>query len=54
MDASMTIEEFNALLNADTENSALLAALTQLKTVENPEDMTSEIVGPTAYWYGWT
>ncbi len=53
MDTPLTIEEFDALLCSEHDTTPLLAALSKLTTLENPEAVTDELVGPAYWWYGW-
>ncbi len=52
MTPTLTIEEFNALLISDKEESPLLKALRQLMTLEKPEDILA-LVKPLYSWTGW-
>jgi len=52
MTPTLTIEEFNALLTSDKEESPLLKALRQLTKLEKPEDIL-KLVGTLAGWTGW-
>lgn len=53
MTPTLTIEEFNALLSSDKEESPLLKALRQLTKLEKPEDILT-LVGTLAGWTGWS
>ncbi len=52
MTPTLTIEEFNALLISDKEESPLLKALRELAKIEKPEDILA-LVKPLAGWTGW-
>jgi hypothetical protein len=52
MTPTLTIEEFNALLISDKEESPLLKALRELVAIEKPEDIRA-LVGTLAGWTGW-
>jgi len=52
MTPTLTIEEFNALLTSDKEESPLLKTLRELTTIEKPEDILT-LVGTLAGWTGW-
>ncbi len=52
MTPTLTIEEFNALLISDKEESPLLKALRELAKIEKPEDILA-LVKPLASWTGW-
>jgi hypothetical protein len=52
MTPTLTIEEFNALLTSDKEESSLLKALRELTTIEKPEDILA-LVGALSGWSGW-
>ena len=52
MQTAMTIEEFNALLTSDVEESPLLRALRQLAAIEKPEDILA-LVDALTGWSGW-
>jgi len=55
MDMSMTIEDFNALLTAESEkdDSPLLTALRKLIVIEKPEDITKLAADPLENWMDW-
>jgi hypothetical protein len=52
MTATLTIEEFNALLVSDTKESPLVKALLQLTKIEKPEEILA-LVKPLGGWTGW-
>jgi predicted Zn-ribbon and HTH transcriptional regulator len=52
MTPTLTIEEFNALLNSQKEESPLLKALRELAKIEKPEDILM-LVRPLSGWTGW-
>ena len=52
MTPTLTIEEFNTLLNSHKEESPLLKALRELTAIEKPEDILT-LVGTLAGWGGW-
>ena len=52
MTPTLTIDEFNALLTLDKEESPLLKALRQLMTLEKPEDILA-LVTTLTNWTGW-
>jgi hypothetical protein len=51
MNATLTIEEFNALLSSKQDNGALLTVLRNLMGIEKPEDVVSK-AAPMVGW-GW-
>ncbi len=51
MDATMTMESFNALLTAEKEDNALLAALRKLMSLEKPDDVRGASAQTMALWY---
>ncbi len=53
MDTPLTIEEFDALLSSEHDTTPLLAALSKLTTLENPETITVQVMGPANWWWGW-
>ena len=53
MDMSLTIEEFNALLTSEKDDSPLLTALRKLTAIEEPEDITKLAADPLQNWMGW-
>ena len=52
MTATMTIEEFNAVLVSDQEESSLLKALRRLMAIEKPEDIAT-LAEAVSGWSGW-
>lgn len=52
LNASITIEEFNALLTSDAEQSPLLEALRKLTAIEKPEDVLA-LADTLSGWSGW-
>ena len=54
MDRSLRIQEFHALLNSDNDDSEMLTALRQLRTLERPEEITKLGAQPMQAWGGWT
>jgi len=50
--ATMTIEEFNAVLVSDQEESSLLKALRRLMAIEKPEDIAT-LAEVVSGWSGW-
>jgi hypothetical protein len=53
MDMSLTIEEFNALLTSEKDDSPLLAALRKLTAIQEPEDITKLAADPLQSWWAW-
>ena len=53
MPASVTIEEFYALLSSKKEKSPLLEALRKLTTIDTPEAVTSLEETEAERWGGW-
>ncbi len=53
MDTPLTIQEFDALINSEQDATPLLAALSKLTTLEDPETVTKDAMGPAYWWYGW-
>jgi hypothetical protein len=51
MNAALTIEEFNAVLNSKEASGSLLSVLRKLMAVERPEDVVAR-AQPLAGW-GW-
>ncbi len=54
MDKPMTIEEFNALLLSEEDDSPLLAALRKLTTIEKPEEIIELADDEAPAWESWT
>ncbi len=52
MTPTLTIDEFNALLVSDKEESPLLKALRELTKIEKPEDILA-LVDTLSGWGGW-
>jgi hypothetical protein len=52
MTPTLTIDEFNALLTLDKEESPLLKALRQLMKLEKPQDILA-LTDSLAGWTGW-
>jgi hypothetical protein len=52
MQTALTIEQFNALLTSDREESPLLKALRQLMAIEKPEDILA-LAEVLSGWTGW-
>lgn len=53
MNVPITIEEFSSLLKSDQEEGPLLATLSKLTAIEEPEEVVAAIVGPQRVWFGW-
>ena len=53
MHASLTIEEFHALLACEEKKSPLLVALRKLMRVRTPEEIVRLTVEPRSDWTGW-
>ena len=53
MDMSLTIEDFNALLTSEEDESPLLTALRKLTAIEEPEDITKLAADPLQSWTEW-
>ncbi len=53
MDMSLTIEDFNALLTSEEDDSPLLAALQKLMAIEKPEDITKLAEDALDNWTEW-
>jgi len=53
MQTALTIEQFNALLTSDREDSPLLKALRQFMAIEKPEDILA-LAEVLSSWTGWT
>ncbi len=52
MDTLMTIEEFNAKLSSEEENSPLVTALRKLTGIEKPEDIIA-LAEEASTWESW-
>jgi hypothetical protein len=52
MNATLTIEEFNSLLNSHKEESPLIQALRALMKIEKPEDVLA-LAETLSGWTGW-
>ena len=53
MDMSLTIEEFNALLTSEKDDSPLLTALRKLTVIEKPEVITKLAEDAAEDWQDW-
>ena len=53
MHASLTIEEFHALLACEEKKSPLLVALRKLMSIRAPEEITRLKAEPRSSWTGW-
>ena len=53
MQASLTIEEFHALLACEEKKSPLLVALRKLMSMRTPEEITRLSAEPRMSWSGW-
>lgn len=51
MNIPMTIEEFNARLHSDQDT--LIAAISQLTAIEEPQQIVDDTIDSQARWYGW-
>ncbi len=54
MDTPLKIDEFNTLLKSEQDTNSLVAALSKLTTIENPQDIVDATESPTDSWYGWS
>ncbi len=50
---TLSIQDFNALLDSEQGNDSLLTALSKLTTIREPEEAVEALVGPEYWWYGW-
>jgi len=50
MDMSLTIEEFNALLTSEKDDSPLLTALREFVAIEKPEEIVAAILESGLVW----
>ena len=53
MNATLTIQEFHALLNSQTHDQPWLEALRKLMQIEKPEDVAVLKKSPMWIWSGW-
>jgi hypothetical protein len=54
MDTAITIQDFNALLKSEQDDSPLLKLLRQLTALKKPDDVRMLEVGPQYAWMAWS
>jgi len=54
MDTPLKIDEFNTLFESEQDANSLVATLSKLTTIENPQDVVDATESPTTSWYGWS